>query len=119
MSAQIQVLENEIHTLRQEIEDMKYEAIRQEEEKNSEFSRNLKRKIIYTTIYVGVAVAFPTLPLYGIKFLWGIGTGIWDGVGTDVKWHMTKEAVTQVRGPLWGTLPKMGDAIWKAINPFE
>ena len=55
-----------------------------------------KRKIIYAVIYVGIAVAFPALPLRGLTFIGGILTGGLSGMGKTIK-----------------------DEFWKEINPFD
>lgn len=75
----------------------------------------MKRKVIYGVIYVGIAVAFPDLPLGGLRFLGGVVSGTASGLkdgGTEYMKEEGKEKaidiVTEIKGPLW-----------KVINPFE
>lgn len=69
-----------------------------------------KKKLIYSAIYVGIAVTFPALPAKGITFLIDIVVGIVAGCKdsiVDYFWDsISFDNVFQLEGPLWHLFSK-------------
>lgn len=65
------------------------------------------RKVVYNLIYIGVALAFPDLPLNGLKFIAGIFRGTTEALAEEGK----REAKEQ--------LGEWKEDLFKSLNPFE
>ena len=65
------------------------------------------RKVVYGLIYVGIAIAFPTLPLQGLKFIGGILRGAVEGTAHETT-QFAKEQLHDWKTDLFHTL-----------NPFD
>jgi hypothetical protein len=65
------------------------------------------RKIIYGLIYVGVALAFPALPLQGLKFVGGVLRGAVEGTANGSA-QLAKDQLHDWKND-----------IFHALNPFD
>jgi len=66
-----------------------------------------KRKLVYNLIYIGVAFAFPALPLRGLKLIGGIIHGATDATKEYAKNEVEKGA------------DSLKDHILDMLNPFN
>jgi hypothetical protein len=76
------------------------------------------RKIAHAVIYVGVAFAFPALPLAGIRLLWNVGAGVFEGSKDEAIDKAKEQATEYFTGTFWtkeGMIPRL----WDKFNPFE
>jgi hypothetical protein len=67
----------------------------------------MQRKVIYGVIYIGIAIAFPALPLQGLKFIGGMLRGGIEGTASHGA-DMAKEQLSDWKHDLF-----------QSLNPFE
>lgn len=77
----------------------------------------MNRRLVYGIIYIGVAVAFPGLPVHGLKVLLDLGSGMVSGAKEGVSIEIKDELVHAKDVILhpFGIIPKL----FEKFNPFE